>query len=75
MEANLWVNTRFTGEQVPEFRKVQRFLGIGNNTDVVRYLVRQQARFIESCENGEVEEALEREVADVSALPLQVRAE
>ena len=40
----MWVNTRFTGEGLAEFRKVQKQLGIRTRTDVVRYLVHQEAQ-------------------------------
>lgn len=38
------VNLLFRGRQLAEFLAIKEYLGIHNNTDVVRYLVRRHAR-------------------------------
>jgi len=42
-EHELWVNTRFRGQDADEFAAVKEWLGIKTNSDVMRYLVRKQA--------------------------------
>ena len=46
-EKELWVNMRFRGPQVDEFLAVKAYLGIQNNTDVLRHLLRQHANEID----------------------------
>jgi hypothetical protein len=41
-----WVNTELKGELVQEFALVKKYHGIGNNVDVVRFLIRKEARRI-----------------------------
>ncbi len=41
-----WVNTELKGDLVQEFEIIKKHYGIGNNADVVRFLVRQEARRI-----------------------------
>ena len=43
----LWVNTRFRGQDKSDFEAVKRYLGIRTSSDVVRFLVRKQFREIE----------------------------
>jgi hypothetical protein len=42
-----WVNTELRGELVGEFERVKAYHGIGSNADVVRFLVRKEAREID----------------------------
>jgi len=46
-ENELWVNTRFRNEDKTEFEAVKEYLGIKTSSDVIRFLVHQQAREIE----------------------------
>jgi len=46
-ENELWVNTRFRNEDKAEFEAVKEYLGIKTSSDVIRFLVHQQAREIE----------------------------
>jgi ribosomal protein S3AE len=41
-----WLNTLLTGDEVEEFLAVQAYHGIRTNADVVRFLIRQEARRI-----------------------------
>lgn len=45
-EGVLWVNTPIRGEMIGEFEQIKWFLGIGSNSDVVRFLIREMARQI-----------------------------
>ena len=42
----LWINTPLKGPLIDEFLAVKEYLGIEANTDIVRYLIRRQARVI-----------------------------
>jgi len=46
-ENDLWVNTRFRNEDRAEFEAVKEYLGIKTSSDVIRFLVHQEARKIE----------------------------
>lgn len=45
-EDQFYVNTSLHGRQIEEFEQIKRYLDIGSNADVVRYLIRQEARRI-----------------------------
>ena len=40
----LWVSLSFRGQDLDEFLAVKRYLGIHNHPDILRYLIRRQAR-------------------------------
>ncbi len=40
----LWINTPIRGDMINEFEMIKRHLGIASSADVVRFLVREQAR-------------------------------
>ena len=57
----LWVNTRFRGAQVGEFELVKRHLGVEANAEVIRILVRREARALRMARAIEGEGETERE--------------
>lgn len=45
-----YLNTVLSPENVREFQQVKAYLGIATNSDVIRYLIRQEARRIAQTE-------------------------
>ncbi len=55
-EKILWINTPLRGDvYIAEFQVIKEYLGIATNADVVRYLIREQARRIGAAEEEERE--------------------
>ncbi len=41
-----FVNTQLTGEQLADFERVKAHHGIATNSDVIRFLIRKEARLV-----------------------------